>query len=214
MPMLPVMESLNEVTCRLHHSRPYSCKWEFAPRRDPTSQKRVSSPGTSFTHCLWTSFTFPAPIGEFRSSVRRSSNAGSRGRFPSPGWNSNTPTGVAPPAGYAPVPQPVFCRSAIFDLEYPPFPGGRPSMSMRLPVLPRFCMGIVAPRARSPRRRRSLHPQRLMGTHLVVFPAIAVQPRLGRLAAQPTFVERALQAAVEPLHLALRLGMTNPAPAQ
>src|SRR6185437_7319177 len=104
----------------------------------------------------------------------------------------------------APFRVPDFQLALAVDLEHPGPVG----------IMPARRAGIIAPLAGRPTTRWSLHVQGFMRTQVVVFPAITIQPMLGRLAIQSTLVERALQRAVKALHLALRLRMSDAAPVQ
>jgi hypothetical protein len=58
-----------------------------------------------------------------------------------------------------------------------------------------------------------VHAQRFVGTHMVVLPAISIQPGLGFSRRAP-HLQCPFQGAVKTFHLALRLGMAKAAPMQ
>src|ERR1700686_65576 len=81
-------------------------------------------------------------------------------------------------------------------------------------VFPARRIGVVAAQAGTPAHSGSLHIQRFMRSHIVMFPAIRIQPRLWVVGRKPTSLQGALQRAMEAFDFALSLRMPKSAPVQ
>src|SRR5205807_118000 len=81
-------------------------------------------------------------------------------------------------------------------------------------IFPARWLCIVAPTAGTPHTGGSLHVQRFVRPHMVVFPAVGVQPSLQMPSRKTSAVQRPLQRPVKPLDFSLRLRMPYAAPAQ
>ncbi len=90
------------------------------------------------------------------------------------------------------------------ELQHPG-PGG---------ILPARRMRIVAPWTGPPKRGRCPHPQGFMRAHMVVLPAIRIQPGLRFLSRSTPTLQGALQRSVKALHFTLGLRMPKAAPVQ
>src|SRR5205823_2405271 len=73
---------------------------------------------------------------------------------------------------------------------------------------------VVAARTGLPAAGGDLHGQSLVGTEVVVLPAIVVEPEVGRCGERCAPVERTLQRTVEALQVALGLRMADAAPVE
>src|SRR5258706_4175043 len=81
-------------------------------------------------------------------------------------------------------------------------------------IVPARRMGIVAMETGLPQRRRSPHAERFVRSHVVVLPAIRIQPSLPVLPRHPAPLPCPLQRSVKTFHFALGLRMPNAAPVQ
>src|SRR5205807_383091 len=81
-------------------------------------------------------------------------------------------------------------------------------------IFPARWLCIVAPTAGTPHTGGSLHVQRFVRPHMVVFPPVGVQPSLQMPSRKTSAVQRSLQRPVKPLDFSLRLRVPYAAPAQ
>src|SRR5271168_1498735 len=73
-------------------------------------------------------------------------------------------------------------------------------------------MRIVTTFTSMPHAGRSLHAQGFVGTHMVVLPAIGIEPGLRFFSRRGPRLQRPFQGAMKTFYFALRLGVAKPAP--